>query len=108
MQNSRHMHKFETLPLGGLGRFKALFRKTDKNILVSCAVPSQPAHAKMNCMSKLHAAITFWVGVPFLPIYGTWSPGDIVAWTCTPYNLIHKTKQEVSYLVFLPLSGAYI
>jgi hypothetical protein len=39
-----------------------------RKIRVSCALPSHPAHTNMNCMSKLQVAMTFCVGIPFLPI----------------------------------------
>jgi hypothetical protein len=35
-------------------------------------------------MSKLHAAIIFWVGTPFLPINGIWFSCDTQARICVP------------------------
>jgi len=52
------------------------------NILVSCALSSHPAQTNINCMSKLHAAIIFWVGTLFVPINGIWFACDTQARTC--------------------------
>ena len=37
---------------------------------VSCVEPSHPGKTNVNNISKSYAAITFWVGYPFLPKYG--------------------------------------
>ena len=47
------------LPFEGFGKFEWGSRRADKNTLLSWALPSHPAHANVNCMSKLHIAITF-------------------------------------------------
>ena len=72
------------LPYGGFGKFNVSSSKASRNILESWADPSHPPTTNVNRMSKLHAAIIFWVGTPFLPIYitklelatdaGTWVP----------------------------------
>ena len=79
-----HTHTHTLLPSGGLGNFTRGLSIASRKIRVSCALPSQPAQTNVNCMSKLHAAITFWVGTPFLSINGIWFSEETHARTCVP------------------------
>ena len=51
---------------------------------VLCAEPSHPGKTNVNNISKSNAAITFWVGYPFLPKYGMDLSIGITAITCVP------------------------
>jgi hypothetical protein len=77
-------HKHVLLPSGGLGNFIRGLSIASRKIHVSCALPSKPAQTNVNCMSKLHATITFWVGTPFRPINGIWFSKETHACTCVP------------------------
>lgn len=77
------MSKKSEIPLEGFGKFIIGFLPAVRKILAPCAQHSQLAIAKINCLSKLHVVVMFWVNIPFLPMYGTWSLEDIVAGMCT-------------------------
>jgi len=55
-----------------------------REIHVSFALPSYLAQTNMNCISKLHATIIFWVGTLFIPIHGIWFSIDTQAYTYVP------------------------
>ena len=55
----KHTHIHTLLPSGGTENFICGLSIASRKIYVSCALSSQPAQTNVNCMSKLHAAITF-------------------------------------------------
>jgi len=83
--------KFNNIPMFNFSIPSGCFRNlifglsiASRNILVSCALSSHSTQTNVNCISKLHAAIIFWVGTPFLPINGIWFSYDTQAHTCVP------------------------
>jgi hypothetical protein len=73
-----------SIPSGGFRNLIFGLSIASRNILVSCALPSHSAQTNVNCMSKLHVAIIFWVGTHFLPINGIWFSCDTQTHTCVP------------------------
>jgi len=73
-----------SIPSGGFRNLIFGLSIASRNILVSCALPFHLAQTNVNCMSKIHATIIFWVGTPFLPIKGIWFSCDTQARTCVP------------------------
>ena len=51
---------------------------------VPCVEPSHSGKTNVNNISKSYAAITFWVGYPFLPNYGMDLSVGTTAITCVP------------------------
>jgi hypothetical protein len=65
---------------------------------VQCALPSHPAQININCMSKLHAAIIFWVSTPFLLINDIWFSCDTQTCTCVlPIALIQFYIKKIVF-----------
>ena len=51
----------------GCRKLLLCLRIVSRKMEVLCAKPSHPGKTNENNISKSHAAITFWVGYPFLP-----------------------------------------
>jgi len=79
-----HQFIFKSQPSSGFGKFILLLSIASRKIRVSCALSSHPAHTNMNCMLKLQTAMTFCVGILFLPINGIWLSADMQPRTCVP------------------------
>jgi hypothetical protein len=71
-----------SISFGGFRNFIFELSITSRNILALCALLFHATQTNINCMSKLHATIIFWVGTSFLPINGIWFSCDTQARTC--------------------------